>query len=67
MTGVGAVVTRSRVSPIIQASQYHEFAATTLLAMGLPFQVPVGIVAITRAGIISSRRLRKSRRLAVVV
>ena len=51
---------------LVQASQYYKFAATTLLAMGLLFQVPVGIVAITRAGIISPRRLRKSRRYAVV-
>ncbi len=51
---------------LVQASQYYKFAATTLLAMGLLFQVPVGIVAITRAGIVSPRRLRKSRRYAVV-
>jgi len=51
---------------LVQASQYYKFAATTLLAMGVLFQVPVGIVAITRAGIISPRRLRKSRRYAVV-
>jgi len=35
---------------LVQANQYYKFAATTLLAMGLLFQVPVGIVAITRAG-----------------
>ena len=51
---------------LVQASQYYKFAATTLLAMGLLFQVPVGIVAITRVGIVSPGRLRKSRRYAVV-
>ncbi len=51
---------------LVQANQYYKFAATTLLAMGFLFQVPVGIVAITRAGIVSPRRLRKSRRYAVV-
>jgi sec-independent protein translocase protein TatC len=51
---------------LVQANQYYEFAATTLLVMGVLFQVPVGIVAITRAGLISPGRLRKSRRSAVV-
>ena len=51
---------------LVQANQYYKFAATTLLAMGLLFQVPVGIVAITRAGFITPRRLRKNRRYAVL-
>jgi sec-independent protein translocase protein TatC len=50
---------------LVQASQYYKFAATTLLAMGLLFQVPVAILALTRAGAISPRRLRRSRRYAV--
>jgi len=51
---------------LVQANQYYKFAATTVLAMGLLFQVPVGIVAITRAGFITPRRLRKNRRYAVI-
>ncbi len=51
---------------LVQASQYYKFAATILLAMGLVFQVPVAIMAVTRAGIISPRRLRKNRRYAIV-
>jgi len=35
---------------LVQASQYYHFAAVTLLAMGLLFQVPVGILAATRVG-----------------
>ncbi len=50
---------------LVQASQYYKFAATTILAMGLLFQVPVGILAITRAGLITPQRLRRSRRYAV--
>ncbi len=50
---------------LVQASQYYKFAATTILAMGLLFQVPVGILAITRAGVISPRQLRRNRRYAV--
>ncbi len=51
---------------LVQASQYYKFAATTLLAMGLLFQVPVGIMAVTRAGIITPRQLRRNRRYAIV-
>lgn len=50
---------------LVQASQYYRFAATTLLAMGLMFQVPVAILLITRIGIITPGRLRRSRRYAV--
>jgi sec-independent protein translocase protein TatC len=51
---------------LLQASQCYRFAATILLAMGLVFQVPAGIIAITSAGIVTPRRLRKSRRYAIV-
>jgi sec-independent protein translocase protein TatC len=52
---------------LVQASQYYKFAATTLLAMGLFFQVPVVILAITRAGIVTPRQLRRNRRYAIGV
>ena len=52
---------------LVQASQYYKFAATTVLAMGLLFQVPVGILAITRAGVVTPRQLRRNRRYAVAV
>ena len=50
---------------LVQASQYYKFAATTLLAMGLLFQLPLAILIVTRAGIITTGRLRRSRRYAV--
>jgi sec-independent protein translocase protein TatC len=50
---------------LVQASQYYKFAATTLLAMGVLFQVPVVILAITRAGVVSPRQLRRNRRYAL--
>ncbi len=52
---------------LVQASQYYKFAATTVLAMGLLFQVPVGILVITRAGVITPRQLRRNRRYAIGV
>ena len=51
---------------LVQASQYYKFAATILLAMGLIFQVPVAIVAVTRSGLITPRKLRQNRRYAVL-
>jgi sec-independent protein translocase protein TatC len=51
---------------LVQASQYYHFAAVTLLAMGLVFQVPVAILAATRAEIVTTKQLRHNRRYAIV-
>jgi sec-independent protein translocase protein TatC len=50
---------------LVQASPYYKFAAITLLGMGLLFQIPVGIVAVTRAGLITPGQLRRNRRYAI--
>jgi sec-independent protein translocase protein TatC len=51
---------------LVQASQYYHFAAVVLLAMGLVFQVPVGVLAATRAGIVTTKQLRHNRRYAIL-
>jgi sec-independent protein translocase protein TatC len=51
---------------LVQAAPYYRFAATVLLAMGLVFQVPVAILAATRAGIVTPKQLRHNRRYAIV-
>jgi sec-independent protein translocase protein TatC len=51
---------------LVQASQYYHFAAVVLLAMGLIFQVPVGVLAATRAGIVTPKQLRHNRRYAIL-
>ncbi len=51
---------------LVQASQYYHFAAVTLLAMGLVFQIPVAVLAATRAEIVTPRQLRKNRRYALL-
>jgi sec-independent protein translocase protein TatC len=51
---------------LVQASQYYHFAAVILLAMGLVFQVPVGVLAATRAGIVTTGQLRHNRRYAIL-
>jgi sec-independent protein translocase protein TatC len=50
---------------LVQASQYYKFAATILLTMGLVFELPVIVLGVTRGGLVSTRRLRHSRRYAV--
>jgi sec-independent protein translocase protein TatC len=51
---------------LVQASQYYHFAAVVLLAMGLVFQVPVGVLAATRAGVVTTEQLRHNRRYAIL-
>jgi sec-independent protein translocase protein TatC len=51
---------------LVQANQYYHFAAVTMLAMGLLFQVPVAILAATRAGIVTPRQLKHNRRYAIL-
>jgi sec-independent protein translocase protein TatC len=51
---------------LVQASQYYHFAAVILLAMGLVFQIPVGILAVTRSGIVTPKQLRHNRRYAIL-
>jgi sec-independent protein translocase protein TatC len=56
----------SEFNVLVQANQYYHFAAVMLLAMGLIFQVPVGILASTRAGIVTPAQLRSNRRYALL-
>jgi sec-independent protein translocase protein TatC len=51
---------------LVQASQYYHFAAMTVLAMGLLFQVPVAILLAIRAEIVTGRQLRHNRRYAIL-
>lgn len=48
----------------LRAREYYGFFAQTLLACGLVFQVPVGILAVTRLGIVKVEQLTKNRRYA---
>src|SRR6201992_397746 len=51
----------------VQAKQYYSFFAMTVLACGIVFQVPVGILAVTRLGIVKVSQLTKNRRYAYLV
>jgi sec-independent protein translocase protein TatC len=52
---------------LIQAQPYYKFVILLLAAMGLLFQIPIAIVAVTRMGIITPRQLSKNRRYAILV
>lgn len=51
---------------LLQARDYYRFAAMALLSTGLIFQLPVGLLAVNRVGILSARQLRSSWRYAIV-
>jgi sec-independent protein translocase protein TatC len=51
---------------LIQAKEYYRFELLTLLSTGLVFQLPVGLLALNAAGIVTARMLRASWRYAIV-
>jgi sec-independent protein translocase protein TatC len=51
----------------IRARDYYSFFTLTLGAMGLIFQMPVGILAFTRLGIVTPEQLAKNRRYAYLI
>ena len=51
----------------LRASEYYSFLILTLIALGLVFQVPMGIVAVTRLGIVTPEQLSHNRRYAYLI
>ncbi len=51
---------------LVQARSYYQFILFTLLATGLFFEIPIAVLGLNRAGILSTRQLRKHRRYAIV-
>ena len=52
---------------LIQANQYYKFVVMFLLMVGLLFQIPIGVIAVTRLGLVSSKVLRKNRGYVLIV
>src|SRR5918994_1256838 len=52
---------------LLQARDYNRFAIMVMAVMGLLFQLPVGILAVTRIGIITPAQLRRHRRYAILI
>jgi sec-independent protein translocase protein TatC len=51
---------------LLQARDFYKFEIMVLMAMGVLFQLPVGILAVTRLGIVTPRQLRANRRYAIL-
>ncbi len=51
----------------IRASEYYGFFVTTLIGVGLLFQIPVGVLAVTRLGIVTPQQLAHNRRYAILI
>src|SRR6478752_660085 len=51
---------------LVQASTYYRFVVLFLGAIGLLFQIPVAVLAVTRTGILSTKQLCKGRGYAIL-
>jgi sec-independent protein translocase protein TatC len=51
---------------LVQASTYYKFCLLFLGAIGMLFQIPVAVLAVTRTGILTPRQLRKHRGYAIL-
>jgi sec-independent protein translocase protein TatC len=50
----------------VRARDYYSFITLVMLAMGIGFQVPVGVLAACKMGLTNAEKLRRGRRYAVV-
>ena len=51
----------------VRARDYYSFVTLLMMAMGLGFQIPIGVVAACKLGLTSPEKLRRGRRYAIVV
>jgi len=51
----------------IQASSYYSFVMLVLVGMGVVFELPIFVLALVRLGILSSYRLRHTRRIGYFI
>ena len=58
---------KEQYTTLIRARDYIGFAAKVLVAMAIVFELPLFVVGLTRIGILSSRTLRRSRRIGYFV
>jgi sec-independent protein translocase protein TatC len=51
----------------IRGSEYYGFFVLTLIGVGLLFQIPVAVLAVTRLGIVTPDQLAHNRRYAILI
>jgi sec-independent protein translocase protein TatC len=54
------------LQPLLTAREYFDFVSTLFLAFGLLMEFPILLVGLSRVGIVTSDRLRRSRRVIVL-
>jgi sec-independent protein translocase protein TatC len=54
------------LKPLITAGSYFDFVTTLFLAFGLTMEFPIVLFALSRVNVLSSRRLRSSRRYVIL-
>ena len=52
---------------LIRAADYYKFSVVLLVVIGLLFQIPVGVLAVTRLGVISARTLARNRGYVILL
>lgn len=52
---------------LVQAKTYYTFEIFTMLGIGLAFQLPLGLLALDRLGVINARTLTRNWRYATVI
>jgi len=55
------------LTPMIEATEYFDFAFSMMLAFGLAFELPIAILLLSALGIIQPRTLTRYRRHAIVI
>jgi sec-independent protein translocase protein TatC len=54
------------VQPLLTAREYFDFVSTMFLAFGLLMEFPIVLVGLSRVGLVTSARLRTSRRTVIL-
>jgi sec-independent protein translocase protein TatC len=54
------------LKPLLTAREYFDFVSTLFLAFGLLMEFPILLVGLSRVGIVTSERLRRSRRIIIL-
>ena len=57
----------SNFQSFLQAKPYYEFEILTMLGIGLTFQLPLGLLALDRVGVLNSQTLTRQWRYCIVI
>ena len=55
------------MKPILSANEYFSFIGSLLFCIGVIFELPLILIALSRIGIINSEMLKKKRKMAILV